>query len=153
MNRRRFLLSVAPALVAPAWAAGALAATFPRALAVPGGIGRISLGADRPARVRVGGNPVLVVREGDEWLALVGIPLSAKPGSKVRVAAEYAGGKSERFEIRIAPKAYASQHLKVAPGQVELSPEDLARYQREQAHLAVVLRTFTESTPATLAMQ
>jgi murein DD-endopeptidase MepM/ murein hydrolase activator NlpD len=40
----------------------------------------------------------------------------------------------------------------VSPAQVDLSPEDLARHEREQAHLRDVLRTFTDSPPATLSM-
>ena len=153
MNRRRFLLSLVPALVAPAQVARARAPTIPRASAVPGGVARIGLGAsERPTRVRLGSNRVLVMREGDQWVALVGIALAAKPGSKLRVEAEHAGGGHERFEIDVAPKAYASQHLNVPPDQVDLSTEDLARHDREGAHLARVLRTFTESPPATLAM-
>lgn len=149
MNRRRFLLSLAPAFLAP----GAWAATLPRTSAVPGGIARIGLGADQPMRVRLGDNRVLVVRQGDEWVALVGIALATKPGAKVRVEAEHAGGRRERFAIDVAPKKYASQHLKVSPDHVDLSTEDLARHEREQAHLAGVLRTFTDSPPATLAMR
>jgi murein DD-endopeptidase MepM/ murein hydrolase activator NlpD len=153
MSRRRFLLSLAPALVAPAWAARAWATTIPRAAAVPGGVARIGLGASAQApRVRLGSDRVLVIREGDEWVAVVGIALSAKPGSKLRVEAEQAGGEVERFEIAVAPKAYASQHLKVPPDQVDLSKEHLTRYERERLHLSEVLRTFTDSPPATLAM-
>src|SRR6266571_2014329 len=153
MRRRRFLLSLAPALVAPGWAARAWAATLPRASAVPGGVARIGLGAsEQPPRVHLGGDRVLVMRDGDEWVAFVGIALSAKPGSKLRVEAEQAGDRVERFEIAVAPKAYASQHLKVPPGQVDLSREHLTRYERERVHLSEVLRTFTDSAPATLAM-
>src|SRR5256885_6196355 len=153
MSRRRFLLSLAPALVAPGWAARAWAATLPRASAVPGGVARIGLGAsEQPPRVHLGGDRVLVMRDGDEWVAFVGIALSAKPGSKLRVEAEQAGDRAERFEIAVAPKEYASQHLKVPPGQVDLSKEHLTRYERERMHLSEVLRTFTDSAPATLAM-
>jgi murein DD-endopeptidase MepM/ murein hydrolase activator NlpD len=120
---------------------------------VPGGVARIGLGAAEQApRVRLGGDRVLVMREGDEWIALVGIALTAKPGSKLQVEAEQAGGGVERFEVAVAPKQYASQHLKVPPGQVDLSKEHLTRYERERVHLSEVLRTFTESAPATLAM-
>src|SRR5882762_9212986 len=106
MSRRRFLLSLAPALVATAWAARAWSAALPRASAVPGGVARIGLGAlEQAPRVRLGGDRVLVMREGDEWVAFVGIALSAKPGSKLRVEAEKAGGV-ERFEIAVAPKEY-----------------------------------------------
>lgn len=153
MNRRLFLLSLAPALVAPAWLAPARAQTIPRVSAVPGGVARIGLGAAAsPPRARLGQDRVLVARDGDGWVALVGIALAAKPGAKLRVEAERAGGVSERFEIAVAPKQYAAQHLKVPPGQVDLSPEDLARYERERTHLAAVLRTFTETPPASLAM-
>jgi len=139
MSRRRFVLSLAPALVAPAWVARAWAATLPRASAVPGGVARVGLGAsEQPPRVRLGSDRVLVMREADEWIAFVGIALAAKPGSTLRVEAEQAGGRLERFEIAVAPKAYASQHLK--------------RYERERVHLSEVLRTFTDSPPATLAM-
>lgn len=153
MNRRRLLQSFAAALAAQGWGIRAAATTAPRTEAVPGGIAKFALGASPQApRVRLGNDPVLVVREGDEWIAFVGIPLASKPGSKVRVQAEYADGKRGQFEIEVQSKAYATQHLKVAPGQVDLSAEDLARYERERAHLQALLRTFSDSPPATLVM-
>ena len=113
----------------------------------------MSLGAsDTAPRARIGKDRVLVLREGAEWVAIAGIALAAKPGSTLSLEAEHAGGRIERHDIRIAPKTYASQHLKVKPGQVELSPEDLARYERERAHLAGVLRTFSDRAPSSLAM-
>lgn len=123
-----------------------------RAAAFPGGVARIRLGAAGEApRVRLDGNRVLVVREAGEWIAVVGIALTAKPGSRLRLDAEHAG-RREQLEVEIVPKAYATLHLKVPPGQVDLSAEDLERYKRERAHLDTVLRTFSDSPPATLAM-
>ena len=152
MNRRRFLLSLAPCVFAPAALARASTAEIPRSSPVPGGVARVGLGATGPApRVRTGAQRVLVLRESGEWVALVGIALATKPGSMVRVEAER-DGAVERHEITVAPKTYGAQHLKVRPGQVELSAEDLARYERERAHLAGVTRTFTEAAPAALAM-
>ena len=119
----------------------------------PGGVARVALGASAdPPRARLGADHVLIMRDGDEWVAVVGIALAAKPGSKLRVEVERAGGKLEPFEIDVLPKQYAAQHLKVPPGQVELSSEDLARHERERAHLDRVLRTFSAAPPATLAM-
>jgi murein DD-endopeptidase MepM/ murein hydrolase activator NlpD len=92
------------------------------------------------------------MRDGSEWVALVGIALATKAGAIVRIEAARGNGAIERYEIKVASKAYTSQHLKVPPGKVELSPEDQARYERERAHLAGVLRTFTEEAPSTLAM-
>jgi murein DD-endopeptidase MepM/ murein hydrolase activator NlpD len=153
MNRRRVLQSLVPLLVAHGWGSYSWATALPRASAVPGGVARIRLGASEQApRVRLAGERVLVVREDDEWIALVGIALAAKPGSKLRLQAEHAGGRRERLEIAIAAKAYGSQHLKVPRGQVDLSAEHLARYTAEREHLQKVLRTFTDSPPASLAM-
>src|SRR5688572_9077222 len=152
MNRRRFLLSLPSVFALPALAQ-ASSAPLAQATPVPGGVARIALGAAAQApRARLGAARVLVVREGGEWIALVGIALATKPGAKLRVEAERADGKVDRHEITVASKTYAAQHLKVAPRQVELSPEDLARYERERAHLGAVLRTFTDEAPSTLSM-
>ena len=152
MNRRRILLALAPALLASTWLARAWATSVPRAAPVPGGVARIALGASAsPPRARLGTSRLLVARKGGEWFALVGIPLAAKAGSKLQVEVERAGGV-ERFDIGVAPKQYAAQHLKVPRDQVDLSPEDLARYERDRVHLAAALETFSDAAPATLAM-
>jgi murein DD-endopeptidase MepM/ murein hydrolase activator NlpD len=153
MNRRRLLLTLPHCLLFPAAFAREGSAQLPRALPVPGGVARVPLHAsgDRP-RARFGANRVLVTRDGADWIALVGIPLATKPGARLVVEAERAGGSTDRHEILVVHKTYASQHLKVRPGQVELSADDLARYERERAHLATVIRTFTEQVPLTLSM-
>jgi murein DD-endopeptidase MepM/ murein hydrolase activator NlpD len=153
MNRRRFLVSLPPAVFAPVALARASRGRLPRTSRVPGGVAGVRLGAAAHApRVRLGAERVLVVRDGGEWVALVGIALATKPGSTLAVEAERADGGVERYEVTVTHKAYASQHLKVPPGKVELSPEDQARYERERVHLAGVIRTFTEDVPSTLAM-
>jgi len=115
---------------------------------VPGGIARVDLGEHESAPVAlVDGRRVLVRREGRKWIALVGISLEAEPGSRLRLEVA-----DSQFEIEVVAKKYASQHLKVSPDQVDLSPEDLERYEREQAHLAGVLGAFSSPPPATLRM-
>jgi murein DD-endopeptidase MepM/ murein hydrolase activator NlpD len=147
VRRRTFLLALA-ALAAPA-----RAQTLPRAAAVPGGVARVTLGVSPvPPRARIGAERVLVTRDGDAWIALVGIPLAAKAGAKLALEVEHADGARRRFAIGVGPKQYAVQHLKVPRAQVDLSPEDLARYERERAHLAAVIATFSDTAPATLAM-
>ena len=151
MNRRLFLLT--PSLLASLAHAAEPDARFPRTSAVPGGVARVRLGAgERAPRVRLGSARVLVTREGREWVALVGIALSTAAGSTLRVDVERADGTVESRSIAVAPKTYASQHLKVAPGKVELSPEDLARFEKERAHTARVLKTFGDEPPSSFAM-
>jgi murein DD-endopeptidase MepM/ murein hydrolase activator NlpD len=159
MQRRRFLhrlpALIGPALFAPALAgagSGAWARESARVVSFPGGIARIPLGAsEQPPRAWVGDSRALVMREAEQWVAVVGIGLAVKPGSTVslRVVQERS---EQRHAIRIEHKAYAEQHLKVAPGMVDLSPEDLARHERERAHLAAVLKTFSDAPPPTLSM-
>lgn len=120
---------------------------------VPGGVVALSLGAapQRP-QAHVGEVPLMVLGDASNWVALVGIPLSAKPGS---AAIEVRGpGHAElRVSYKIEPKQYAEQRLKVAPRTVDLSPEDLARYERERVHQSEVIATFTDHLPAALRMR
>jgi murein DD-endopeptidase MepM/ murein hydrolase activator NlpD len=153
MNRRSFLFSLPPFLFGPAALLHASTAQLPRDLPVPGGVARLHVGAGGYApQVRIGAQRALVIREGGEWVALVGIALDTKPGSRLVVEVERGDGGIERREFTVAHKNYLTQHLKVAPGKVDLSAEDLARHQRERAHLSKVLRTFSEEAPKSLAM-
>jgi len=152
MNRRDFLLAL-PACAAPTWAGGATGVALPRTAAVPGGVARVDLGKLPAApRVTVDGRRALVVQDGANWVALVGIGLQAKAGSTVRVQVADAA-RSREVRVRVQPKQYATQHLKVAPKHVQLSPEDLARYERERDHLQAVLRRWSEQAPAALLLQ
>src|SRR5262249_45041114 len=119
-----------------------------RISAVPGGIARVVLGEYESTPVaRVNERRVLVRREGRKWIALVGVSLEAVPGSRLRLEVA-----DSQFEIEVLAKTYPSQHLKVPQEQVDLPPEDLARYEREQVHLTDVLAAFSSPPPATLRM-
>jgi murein DD-endopeptidase MepM/ murein hydrolase activator NlpD len=54
------------------------------------------------------------------------------------------------FDIR--PKQYATQQLKVAPSQVNLSPEDEARVAGEREKVRAALDGFSPAAPATLRL-
>jgi murein DD-endopeptidase MepM/ murein hydrolase activator NlpD len=150
LTRRSALLHAASLLALPA--SGLAAATtqppspdlWPNSLQVPGGIARLSLGpaAARPVAY-AGDAPLLVLGDVIDWVALVGIPLAAKPGA-ASIDVQIDGGSKRQIRYTIAPKKYAEQRLSVAPGTVDLSPENEARYERERAHQATVMATFTE---------
>jgi murein DD-endopeptidase MepM/ murein hydrolase activator NlpD len=88
------------------------------------------------------------MREAGKWTAVVGVPLSAKPGTKLHLE-----GERRKLEIRVVAKKYRSQRLTVPKEQAELSPELLARYEKEREHLQELLRTFSEPAPASLALR
>jgi murein DD-endopeptidase MepM/ murein hydrolase activator NlpD len=150
MKRRDFLLAL-PVVAAPARARPATAA-LPRFAAVPGGVARVDLGpAPSAPQARFDGRRVLVLREGANWVALVGIGLQVPAGATLPVQVADAAGSRE-LAVRVQPKQYATQQLKVAPKHVQLSPADLARHEREREHLQRVLQHWSEAPPSTLRL-
>lgn len=132
------------------WPAGAI--ELPEQRVTPGGVAKIGLGAwSRAPHASFNGVPVLVVKEPAQWMAVVGIPLAAVPG-RVSLSVKRDGAPDTDMEVEVRPFRYAEQRLKVAPGHVDLSAEDLARYQRERAHTNQVMATFSEAQPASLRL-
>ena len=121
---------------------------------MPGGVAlvRVDAHAAEPPRVTLGGVPVMVLRQDDQWLAVVGVPLATSPG-KLEIAIEQRDAKQRSVAIAIKPKQYVMQRLRVAPGMVELTPDDLARVNRERPILQAALATFSEAPPAALRLQ
>ena len=124
---------------------------WPHALLVPGGVARLSLGpsATRPVaqlRGTTGEVPLLVLGDMIEWTALVGIALAAVPG-RASISVKTVEDGERQIAYTVTPKRYQEQRLKVAPGTVDLSPENEARYERERLHLAAVMATFSEPLP------
>ena len=152
-SRRGFLALGAWGTVGLACAQSAApTSAWPRHEAVPGGVAQVPLGAaaQRP-RAFSGGAPVLVLGDLRGWTALVGIPLAASPG-RALLNVEDEGRAPREVAYEIAPKRYAEQRLKVSPKTVDLSPQDLARHERERAHQDQVMAAFSEPWPADLRM-
>jgi murein DD-endopeptidase MepM/ murein hydrolase activator NlpD len=132
--------------------AAVAAADLPVQRRTPGGVVRLALGdAPTPPAASYGGEPVLVLRDGAQWSAVVGIRLGAAPG-RANLLVRGDDGTSRSLPFTIEPHRYAEQRLKVAPGQVDLAPADLARYERERSHLAQVGATHSADTPTSLQM-
>ena len=160
-NRRTALLGTLGCLLGAAHARSMPSndAPCPHALAVPGGVVRLPLGAEpRRPQALADGVPLLVVGHPQAWTALVGVPLSASPG-EAAIEWRVPGESTRRATYTIEPKRYAEQRLRVAPKTVDLSPEDLARFQRERAHQQTVIATLSDlpaawdSDPEALRMQ
>jgi biotin carboxyl carrier protein len=156
------------AMVAAAWLAAGVALAqaqqpdlpdlpalpgLPTSRSVPGGVAVLDLGPapQRPV-ASWQGVPVLVVGTPADWQALVGIKLSTPPGS-ASILVRVPGEVEVRKNFLIEPKLYAEQKLKVAPGHVNLSAADLARFEREKAHQAQVIATVSAPSPATLKLR
>jgi hypothetical protein len=147
--RRRSLAIAATIAALPAVAANY---SLPRESAVPGGIKLVRLGAQTSApSADVDGHRVMVVEDGDNWVAVVGIPLSA-PLGKEQVVVHSTQGRQE-ISFDVGEKLYASQSLKVAPRQVNPSKEDLARIARERIQIDAALDHWSSEQPESLLLK
>lgn len=143
-------LAVLVAWVVPAMAIGAL----PRASAVPGGVVVVDLGeASGPApSARWQNRAVLVTNDGGRYHAVAGVALSVAPGDYSLEVTDSSGAK-RNLPVKIAAKKYREQRLTVAPGQVDLSPEDAARVEQETPRLQASYGSFSQQLPATFTLR
>ena len=127
-------------------------AGLPRENAVPGGVKIIHLDSSGPAMpyVDTEGHRALVMQEAAGWVAVIGIPLSAPLGTR-QVILRGSSGRQE-IDFAVADKHYVTQTLKVAPGQVNLSPADLARVDEEKQLIEHVLSRWSDQPPESLRL-
>ena len=126
----------------------------PRVAAVPGGVATFKLPGpvDQVPAVTFNGRPVMVVRQGNAWLAIVGIGLTTEPGP-YHIEVQQPGGSEQSLPFAVGAKQYAVQQLKVQPGQVNLSPENEERVKTESAKVRAALEGFSPQIPATLRLE
>ena len=150
VQRRAVLIA---ALAVASARARALSIDKPQARRVPGGVALLDLGSAALApQATFNGLPLLVIGNATQWTAVVGIPLSAKPGTS-HISVQRGGGASVSLPFVIDAYRYAEQRLTVPRGKVDLAKGDLERYERECVHLNQVAATFSDVAPATLRLR
>ena len=120
---------------------------------VPGGVAVVDLGnASQAPTATYQGKPVLVVKEQDaSWLAIVGVPLTVKPGSQQIVAKDAKGTRNLDFVV--GSKKYPEQRITLKnQRQVNPDPADLKRIEGELAVQLKAYRSFTPGTPSNLLL-
>ncbi|MCV6611304.1 MAG: peptidoglycan DD-metalloendopeptidase family protein [Amphritea sp.] len=124
---------------------------LPEESRVPGGIALIplaGLNTQQAPSAWYRGNRVMVIpstetRFADQspWLAVIGIPLSAKPADEQLMKAD-----GKRFPFSIEDKAYKEQRLTITNKRhVNPNQQDLARYKREKDEMVTAFKSW--STP------
>ena len=131
-----------------AWCLLAAAQTPPREATVPGGVAVIRLGPATAAapRAYLGEDRVMVLRSGDAWHAIVGIPLTLTPGKhQLKVS----GSETRLYEFTVLSKEYHAQHITLQNKRlVDPTAEDLERILREQAVIKEAFAHWNEREPA-----
>lgn len=140
-----FALVLTPAL--------AFSYALPKESAVPGGVKilRLESQGSVPPYVDVDGHHALVVRDGEHWTAVIGIPLSAPLGTEQVIVHEPAS--RQVLEFTVHDKRYATQSLKVAPGKVDLSAKDLERVNREKPIIEHAMSRWSDEQPQSMRME
>jgi murein DD-endopeptidase MepM/ murein hydrolase activator NlpD len=122
---------------------------LPEESRVPGGIAMIALdglNTKTAPSAWYRGNRVMVVSsknteyaQQSPWLAIIGIPLSAKASAEQLMKAD-----GQRFPFRIEDKAYKEQRLTVTNKRhVNPNTQDLARYKREKNEMVAAFTSWT----------
>ncbi|MGZ7455419.1 peptidoglycan DD-metalloendopeptidase family protein [Pseudomonas sp. Ma2-10] len=115
---------------------------------VQGGVAVVDLGASAQApKASYQGKPVLVVKEQNNWLAIVGVPLTVKPGTQ-QISS---GGRHLSFNV--GNKKYPEQHITLKnTQQVNPNPKNLKRIEGELAEQVQAYRSFSPNIPSNLLL-
>ncbi len=145
----RWLLAVTFALTLPI----AHALELPKANPVPGGVAIVPLGTqDKPVPTATfWGRRLITTKDGDRWVAVVGLPLTIKPGSHTVVVKRGGGQKNVGFKVQ--NKTYPAQYLTVSKRQANPSGSDLKRIKKEQSRTRAALNTFSDLLPESLRLE
>jgi murein DD-endopeptidase MepM/ murein hydrolase activator NlpD len=147
LRRSFFQLLAISLLIRPA-----CAIELPAAAPVPGGVALVQLpGSDSPPRATFNGKPVMVLENGSAYTAVVGLPLSTKPGTHTLQVLE-TSGETVGHNFAVADKAYQSQHITIKNKRM-VNPEkrDLERITREKRQIRKALTSWDERVPETLS--
>ncbi len=137
------------------WLTGAPvhAIDLPMESRVPGGLALIELGiptSEAAPEVRYDNRRVLLMPRQDQWIAVVGIPLTAALGEHVITVM---GKKAGKFAFQVQDKQYSTQHLTVKNKQhVTPDEKNLERINRESKIINDALQTWNDRLPASLLL-
>ena len=135
-------------LLPPSPSAAEPATVLPRESRVPGGVAILDLGSATtpPGIVSFGDHRSPVLRAGEGWVALVGIPLDAAPGPhSAMLQPPEVNAVPRKLEFTVAARQYDEQRLTVANQRhVDPSKQDLARIAAERERIDAALGTYSE---------
>jgi len=120
------------------------AANLPTESRVPGGIAIIELGksTDKPV-VSFNKKTISVVKRNSQWVAVLGIPLSTKPGKHfIKVKTR---NKKRTLEMTVTDKKYREQHLTIKnKRKVNPNKKDMERITKERPIIRNALKHWQE---------
>ena len=144
MNRVLLML-VTLSLMAPV-----AAQSLPVHNAVPGGIAVIKLGAQEITEAWFNEKRVMIIRQDNEYNAIIGLPLSLNPGQH-RLMYKVANKQAAQVAFTVKDKQYETQYIEIKDKRkVTPNQKDLQRIGREREVIRNALRTWTQQAQVTL---
>ena len=119
---------------------------MPALNAVPGGLLQLTVEqADQPApTVTFNDRKALVTKHNDNWITLIGIPLSTKPGEH-RIYVQPVGKTKYTIVFDVKPKEYPASYITIKnKRKVNPNPDDMKRITKERVRLNKDLRHWTQ---------
>ncbi|MCG6887174.1 MAG: peptidoglycan DD-metalloendopeptidase family protein [Proteobacteria bacterium] len=119
---------------------------YPHTAPVPGGVAIVSIApANEPApSAWYNSHRVMVRKNGQNWEAVVGIPLAARPGTQ-RIKVKPAAAQSYYREFSVAEKQYKTQHITLKNKRmVNPYAKDLDRIRKEKKIILGALDNWRE---------
>ena len=125
------------------------AAALPQFDSVPGGVAVVNLnGTDKPSGY-FDHNQVMIVGSPGNWHALIGLPLTTRPGVH-KLVVKY-GSKQSVKKFTVAAKKYQESHITIADDRkVNPLPIDMKRINRETKEIKTAKATWSDNVPASL---
>jgi len=121
---------------------------------VPGGIAVITLPDDAdPATARYRDRKILVTRNDDRYIAVIGLPLATKSGRHY-LKIENQQGQTRSIGFLVADKAYEEQHITITDKR-KVNPEkrDMERITRESKQIKSALRHWSAQDDVVVTFQ
>lgn len=122
----------------------ALALSLPRESRVPGGIAYLVLPQDGEVeRVSYDGHRIALHHTPHETIAMVGIPLKAKPGTH-SIEIRYRNQHKKKLSFEVQDKQYTTQHLTIKNKRmVDPNKQDMERIIKDQKQVNAALNTWS----------
>ena len=139
--KKRFLFFLLILLTAPV-----IAIALPQHKAIPGGVAIVPLGtnSDTAPEVHYNKRRIMVVKDTHEWVAVVGISLSAKKGQH-SIKVTDTNNKTYSRSFSVTPKQYETQHLTIKnKRKVNPNPDDLKKIRLDKKEILAALKHWSQ---------
>jgi len=125
------------------------AGSLPGFESVPGGVAVVTIKADEKPTAFFDHHRVMIIGTPGNWQALIGLPLTIRPGIQ-KLNVKYTANQSV-IKFTVSAKQYQESHLTITDERkVNPLPSDMDRINRETREIKTAKATWTDTNPASI---